>query len=136
MTYKNKIRQNYLINAPVSKVWLAFVDPTEIEKWGGSPAKMSDKPGEKFELWGGDVFGTNIEVVENKKLVQEWYGGNWTKSSKVVFIFENLGDKTKVILTHTNLPENEVENFDQGWKDYYLGAITTYLNGSSKSAIV
>jgi uncharacterized protein YndB with AHSA1/START domain len=31
------IVESYLINAPVSKVWQALVDPDLIEKWGGGP---------------------------------------------------------------------------------------------------
>ncbi|OGY29233.1 MAG: hypothetical protein A3F35_01590 [Candidatus Woykebacteria bacterium RIFCSPHIGHO2_12_FULL_45_10] len=121
------IQQTYIINAPLEKVWHAFVDPDEIESWGAGPAEMSEEVGTKFKLWGGDIHGTNTQVVKNKKLAQDWYGGDWTEPSKVVFEFEDLEDKTKVNLTHTHVPEKEISDFDSGWKDYYLGAMKTYL---------
>jgi len=121
------IHQTYTINTPVDKVWQAFVDPKEIESWGAGPAEMNEEVGTNFKLWGGDIYGTNTEVVKNKKLAQDWYGGDWLAPSKVVFEFVDLGGKTKVTLTHSSVPEKEIADFDSGWKDYYLGAIKTYL---------
>ena len=53
------IKQHYVIKAPVAKVWRSFVDPKVIDSWGGGPAKMDDKVGTKFSLWGGDIYGIN-----------------------------------------------------------------------------
>jgi len=49
------IKQTYRIQAPVSMVWQALVDPEVIERWGGGPVKMDDQVGTRFELWGGDI---------------------------------------------------------------------------------
>jgi activator of HSP90 ATPase len=69
------IKQTYKIKAPVKKVWEALVQPKDIAAWSGSPAKMNAKVGTKFSLWDGEIFGKNILVEPQKKLVQEWYGG-------------------------------------------------------------
>lgn len=124
------IKQKYIIKVPVKKVWKAFISPSEIEKWGGGPARMSDKEGSEFSLWDGDIHGTNTKVVENKILDQDWYGGNWDKPSKVKFEFSSDDKKTTVILTHTDLPEGEEDNFADGWKDYYMGPMKEYLERS------
>lgn len=122
-----QIKQVYKIKAPISKVWQALVNPIEINAWGGGPAKMDDKPGTEFSLWGGDIWGKNNLVLNENKLVQDWFGGNWDKPSLVTFELEENDGITKVTLTHENLPDNEVDNFDTGWKDYYMGAIQDYL---------
>ena len=54
------IRQIYLINSSLEEVWKALTDPKYIDAWGGGPAKMDEKVGTKFELWGGDIHGKNI----------------------------------------------------------------------------
>ncbi len=64
------IKQTYRIKASIQKVWRAFVDPKLIEQWGGGSAKMNDEVGFKFTLWGGDIHGTNTEVI---KLYQPYY---------------------------------------------------------------
>ena len=121
------IRQTYHIKAPAESVWQALVDPKIITKWGGGPATMSDKKGQKFELWGGDIHGTNTKVVNNKLLEQDWYSGNWEKPSQVIFkLIANKG-ATKLELIHKNVPEKDLKDIDQGWKDFYLGPIKELL---------
>lgn len=124
------IKQTYHINSPLEEVWKALTDPKYIEEWGGGPTKMNDKVGTKFEFWGGDIHGTNTEVITNQKLVQDWYGGNWPQPSKVTFILKELTDgETRIDLIHENLPDNEADDFADGWKRYYLGEIKKFLEG-------
>ncbi|OGY28529.1 MAG: hypothetical protein A3F33_03085 [Candidatus Woykebacteria bacterium RIFCSPHIGHO2_12_FULL_43_10] len=122
------INQTYVIKATPKEIWRALVDPDHIEVWSGGKAKMSDKQGVPFELWDGDIYGTNLEVVTNKKLVQEWYGGDWDKPSKVTFVLTALGpEQTQVALLHENVPDKEAHDIEDGWKRYYLGEIKKYL---------
>ena len=121
------IKQNYTISAAVEKVWKALVDPREIEKWGAGPAKMDDKAGSKFSIWGGDIHGTNATVIENKVLEQDWYGGDWDQPSKVRFELKQKGNKTGLELIHENIPDDEAKDIDDGWKQYYLGPMKEYL---------
>lgn len=114
------IKQTYEINASVDKVWDALVNPKTIDKWGGGPVKMSEKQGFKFELWGGDIYGRNKDVIKNKKLVQEWFSGKWEKPSIVTFLLNSSNNKTTVELIHTDIPDNEANDIRQGWKDYYM----------------
>lgn len=121
------IQKNYVIMAPVEFVWKAFVDPHEIDAWGGGPAVMDDNEGTAFSLWGGEIYGKNIEVVINKKLVQEWYGGDWPEASRVTFIFNSEGNRTQIDLLHENVPDAEAKIIDSSWDSDYLGQIKSYL---------
>lgn len=121
------IKQEYLINASVEKVWKALVDPKQIGEWGAGPARMNGKVGTKFTLWGGDVHGTNKKVVENKILEQDWFGGDWEEPSKVRFTLAKAGGKTKIELLHENIPDNETKDIDDGWRRYYLGPLKEFL---------
>jgi activator of HSP90 ATPase len=123
------IVQDYHINAPIEKVWEALVNAQEINNWGGGPAKMDDKEGTKFSLWGGDIYGTNIEVEVFKKLVQEWYGGKWKEPSIATFKLDKQGHSTELELVQENVPDNEYEDIDEGWKEYYLGPLKEYVEG-------
>ena len=121
------IKQEYIIDAALMKVWEAFVDPGVIKKWSGSAAVMDDREGTKFELWGGEIHGTNTKVMKNKTLEQDWYGGEWDEPSKVKFELSSEGDKTKIKLIHENVPDKEIDNIDDGWHRYYLGPMKVYL---------
>lgn len=121
------IQRRFVINAPLKKVWQALVDPNIIEDWCAGPAKMSDKEGFEFELWGGDIHGKNIKVVPQKELVQEWMAGEWDQPSKVTFTFFPKGDGTMVELLHEDIPDNEVDEIEDSWKSYYMGSLKEYV---------
>ena len=121
------IQQKYLIKASAAKVWEALTSEKIIELWGGGPVKMTDKVGANFSFWGGDIWGKNLEVVRDKKLVQEWYGGKWSKPSIVTFSLRKKGDLTEVDLIHKDVPKNEEADFADGWKRYYIGKVKKLL---------
>jgi len=121
------IKQEYQIGAPVERVWEALTEPKVIEKWGGGPAKMKAEAGFEFELWGGDIHGKNVEVVENKKLVQDWYSGDWPQPSRATFALTSKDGGTAVSLVHENVPDEEEKEIADGWNSYYLGQIKKLL---------
>ncbi len=117
------IEQTYEINASPEEVFEALVNADIIQDWSGDEAKMSSEVGAKFSLWGGQMFGTNLEVVKNKKLVQEWCYDQWEAPSKVTFTLKGKGKKTIVELVHEDVPEKSLNSITDGWNAYYLGAI-------------
>ncbi len=127
LVYMKPIHQSYHIKARIEKVWQALTVPKDIEAWGGGPAKMSAKVGSKFSLWGGDIWGENVEVVKNKRLVQEWMSGEWAKPSIVTFTLNKEKAGTQLVLHHTGVPKDELKDIDDGWRDYYLGPLKEYV---------
>lgn len=113
--------KTYTIHASVHDVWKALTDTKMIHKWGGGPAVMAPVAGTKFSLWGGDIHGVNTKVIPEKKLVQDWYSGDWKEPSEVTF---TLTGNTKVTLTHKNIPDEEFKDIKSGWDDYYMLPLT------------
>lgn len=123
------ISQTYHINAPVEKVWHALTNSKDIDSWGGGSAKMDDKVGTKFSLWDGSIWGKNIEVKENGKLVQEWFSENEIvdKPSIVTFVLSKEEKGTKLDLIHKDVPDGAVKDIDDGWKSYYLEPLKEFV---------
>lgn len=121
------ITKTYLINAPLSKVWDALVNPETIEEWGGGVAVMKDEEGFEFTLWDGDIFGKNLTVKPNDELTQEWYGGAWKEPSLVSFKLKDVNGQTELTLFQERVPDDEAKSIDEGWDLYYLGAIKNLL---------
>jgi activator of HSP90 ATPase len=126
-SYMKSLKQTYKINAPLEKVWKALIDPEEIDFWGGGPAEMDDLEGTEFKLWDGDIFGKNLEVKKNAKLVQEWSQDNWTEPSRVTFDLSEKMGKTLIELTQENIPDADVKEIEDGWKRYYLGPLKEFV---------
>lgn len=125
------IQQTYHIRGPVDAVWAALVLPKQIAVWSGARARMSARVGGRFSLWGGDVHGKNIAVVPKKKLVQEWFGGDWSAPSKVTFTLASEKGGTRLRLVQTGVPAAEVHAFADGWKLYYLGPLQAQVERQS-----
>jgi len=121
------IKQIYKIEASKTKVWNALVSPKEIKAWSGETAKMDAKVNAEFSLWGGSIWGKNIEVVPEKKLVQEWFGGEWEKPSIMEIVLSEKAGFTDIKLVHKNVPPEEIKDFAAGWNDYYFGPMKEYL---------
>ncbi len=117
------IQKTYEMNATPEEVFEALVNPDLIQTWSGDEAKMGAEVGSKFSLWGGQMFGSNLEVIKNKKLVQEWCYDQWTEPSKVTFTIKSDGKKTIVDLLHEDVPEKFVNSISDGWDSFYLGAM-------------
>ena len=78
-------------------------------------------------LCGGDICGVNIEVIPNKKLVQEWFFGENEKSSIVTLTLKKEGNATCLTLSHTEIPDEVEEEIIEGWKTCYLGSLKDML---------
>ena len=65
--------------------------------------------------------GINLELIENKRIVQAWRAKNWPKGvySIVSFKIEKEGAGTGLIFDHTGVPEKEVDHRAEGWKKMY-----------------
>jgi activator of HSP90 ATPase len=123
------IEQKYEMNATPERVFDALVNPDIIQIWSGDEAKMGPAVGDSFTLWGGQMFGKNLEVIKNKKLVQEWCYDQWDKPSKVTFTLKPKGKKTIVELLHEDVPDKSYKSIEEGWDSYYLGAMKEMFEG-------
>ncbi|MEP6828450.1 MAG: SRPBCC domain-containing protein [Aestuariivirga sp.] len=92
-------------------------------------AKISGKVGEAFSAHGGYISGIDLELVENKHIVQAWRAKNWPKGlySIADFKLEKDGTGIKLAIDHTGLPEKEVEHLADGGKKMYWEKLTEYF---------
>lgn len=121
-------KKSFKINAEPSDVYSALTNPFTIELWSGYPAKMSTKPGSEFSLWEGDITGKNLEFVENKKVVQEWFFGDRPERSVVTIIINPDRENSIITVEHSNIPDEDYAEIAEGWKEYYFDAISHFFN--------
>ena len=119
-------KKYYNIAAPPVDVWHALTNPVTIQLWTGEPAVMSTEPGSEFSLWDGSICGKNLSFDENKRIVQEWYFGDQSDASIVTIILHERGEGTSVELIHTNIPDEDYQDFVDGWNSTYFGALQEF----------
>jgi activator of HSP90 ATPase len=121
-------KKTFRINAEPSDVYSAITNPFTIELWSGYPAQMSTEPGSEFSLWEGDITGKNIEFIQDKKVVQEWYFGEQSEKSLVVISITPDRENSQVTVEHSNIPDEEFDGISEGWREYYFDAIVRFFN--------
>jgi activator of HSP90 ATPase len=121
-------KKTFKIKAEAADVYAALTNPYTIELWSGYPAEMSTEPGSEFSLWEGDISGKNLEFVQDKKVVQEWYFGDQPEKSVVTITIWPDRENSSVTVEHTNIPDEEFDDIAEGWREYYIDAISNFFN--------
>lgn len=117
----------YTIKASAEEVYNALVKPLAISIWTGAKTQMEEKAETEFSLFDGDITGKNLEFLPNQKIVQEWYFGEQEEQSLVTILLHAENLKTKIELTHKNIPEDAFEDMKNGWDEYYFGALKEFF---------
>jgi uncharacterized protein YndB with AHSA1/START domain len=120
--YKNY----YIIGAPPEEVYQALTNPATIQLWTGEKAEMSTEPGTEFALWDESIVGKNLEFVDGKKIVQQWYFGEQEPASIVTIILHSHKQGTSVELRHTNIPDEDYDEIVEGWNEVYFGSLAEF----------
>lgn len=121
-------KRSFKINAEPSDIYSAITNPFTIELWSGYPAQMSTDPGSEFSLWEGDITGKNLEFIKDKKVVQEWYFGDRTEKSIVTISISHDRENSIVTVEQSNIPDEEYNGIEEGWREYYFDAIKSFFN--------
>ena len=121
------LKKTIHVKVPREEVYNAITNPLTIELWSGYIAKMENTPGSEFSMFDGEITG-RIKSLDHTALVEQiWDFGEQEKESLVrIELFEESG-RTRIELSHSNIPDEAFENIEIGWKEYYLAALKSYL---------
>jgi uncharacterized protein YndB with AHSA1/START domain len=133
------VRLSVLIDAPRESVFRALTDPEIMNRWLSASATVDPRKGGtytygwKYKVRGRDVDGgpTRIlELVENEKLVTDWpdwRGNPDLPPTKVTWLLESVGGKTRVTLIHDGFQRAaDISDYGAGW-GYFLGKLREVL---------
>lgn len=108
------------------ELYNALTQKEMIQVFTGGEVKMKEaKKGEAFEMIGGNVQGSFIDLVPFTKIVQKWRLKSWPDGyfAHVEITIKQTNEDTKLNLKVKQVPEKEIENTKMGWKRYYFESI-------------
>lgn len=132
---KNKFTLTATFNTSAEKIYKAWLTTQGHTLMTGSPAKVDGTVNGDFTAWNGYIWGTFLELEENKRIVQAWRTGEFpedAKDSRVEVLLEETNGKTKVTLIHTDIPAGQAESYKTGWDDFYFKPMREYFGGSKQ----
>ena len=126
------IRQRVSFRCHPHLVYDALMDAKKHAQFTKAPATISRKVGGKFSVWDDYASGKNLELIEDRKIVQTWRAVDWTEGveSVVTFEFEKTKNGTKMKFVQTGVPEEHYESIKQGWIDFYWKPMKEMLDPS------
>ncbi len=94
-----------------------------------NPPEIGREAGGAFALFGGYIFGRQLELVSNERIVQAWRVGSWDPGIYSIARFELVeqGSGTKIVFDHTGFPKGDGEHLAQGWKMNYWEPMEKFL---------
>jgi activator of HSP90 ATPase len=124
------LKQTLTFNCTPKEFFNLMTNSSTHARLTGKPANLSKKVGAKFRAYGRHLEGVNIEVKDNKELIQAWRAADWPKGvySIVQFKITKSGNKTKVAFTHTGIPSKFHSKIKMGWKEHYWEPIKEYCS--------
>jgi uncharacterized protein YndB with AHSA1/START domain len=115
-----------MIDATPETIWPYLTEADKHIEWEGTVAEIDARPGGQYRVLVAGQFqgsGAYVEVVPMQKVVftfgWEQEGNPITPGSTTVEIsLHPEGDKTRVRLVHSGLPDDAVSDHGDGWQHY------------------
>ncbi|TQS36012.1 hypothetical protein Golomagni_03551 [Golovinomyces magnicellulatus] len=123
------VTSNDEFRAPASELYKTFTDPQRLAAFTRAPPKIFEgaKVGGKFELFGGNVCGEYLELLEPTKIVQSWRLDQWPKGHvsclEIGFDQNDVDNVTVMRVTWKGVPIGQEEVTRRNWNEYYVRSI-------------
>jgi activator of HSP90 ATPase len=130
------IHQEVDFKASPKRVYEALLDSKQFSEFSAqsgefsaASAKIDLTEGGAFTLFDGYVTGRNVELVQDRRIVQAWHDKDWPAGvySLVKFELKSQGSGSHLVFDHTGFPLNSRKHLAAGWKSHYWDPITKYL---------
>lgn len=112
-----------------AELYQTFTDPQRLSAFTRAPPNVFEgaKEGGKYELFGGNVAGEFVELVEPTKIVQLWRLKQWPTGhySKLEIVFDqnDLDSVTVMRVNWDGVPVGQEEVTKRNWGEYYVRSI-------------
>jgi len=123
------IRLEADFTAPPARVYALLTDEKQFSALSGAPAKIENREGGAFSLFGGAVIGRNLELVDAKRVVQAWRDADWAAGLYSVIAFELTATAkgTHLLFHQAGYPESDRASLVAGWTSHYWAPMKAYL---------
>lgn len=123
------IKQVFKVSAET--LYHAWLDSHTHTEMTGGDAICSTDINAKYTAWDEYIWGENVELLENKKIVQTWRTVEFDENDEdsiLTLEFNALGyDSCEFVLSHTNIPNGQTQ-YKEGWMDNYIEPMMDYFH--------
>jgi uncharacterized protein YndB with AHSA1/START domain len=124
------IKQVTLVEASPVEVYEMYVDPKKHAAFTGQGVTGTPRVGRKFTAGDGYITGRYLKLEKGRRILQEWTTTEWPEGyppSLLELTLKEKGKKTELTMVHSKVPEDQVEYYAQGWKEFYWKPMKRYF---------
>jgi len=128
------INQEVKFNANPARVYEALLDQRQFSAFTGAPAEILREAGGTFSCFGGMITARNIELVQDRRIVQAWRVKMWPEGiySLVSIELQPDGPGTRLSMTQDAFPDGMRPHLNGempqgGWHRQYWEPLQKYL---------
>jgi uncharacterized protein YndB with AHSA1/START domain len=131
------IVQKVIIPATPDEVYEAFMDPEKHSEFTNTMTTGSKEVGGEISASDGYISAKNIELKKGKRIVQEWTTTEWPEGyppSLLELDLKKVPHGTELTMTHSEVPDEQADDYAEGWMDYYWNPLVEYFKRSREGA--
>lgn len=125
-----KLKLSVLLPATPEQIFKAWLDSNAHGEFTGDTAKIDPRVGGKFTAWGGYIRGRTLELEPGKRILQAWRTTEFPEDapdSTLEILLEAEGKGSRITLIHTDIPDGQAKQYEQGWEEYYFTPMKEYF---------
>ena len=126
----DSIKLSITLPAEPKTLYNAWLSSRKHSEFTNSKATIEKKVGSSFTAHDGYITGTNELLHMNKRIVQKWRTTDFDEAAEDSLVevqFEKVEKGTKVIIAHSNLPDETGKSYRKGWRDHYFKPMKEYF---------
>lgn len=123
------VQHQIFFSASPKEIYEAWLSSEKHTAMTGGEARCSDKVGGSFTAWDGYISGKNMELLENRRILQSWRTSEFLvtdEDSILEILLEPTTKGTKFKLNHTKIPQGQNQYY-QGWIENYFVPMKDYF---------
>jgi uncharacterized protein YndB with AHSA1/START domain len=128
---KEALRVTSTIPVAPTTLYFAWIDSAHHSSMTGQTAKIDPVVGAKYSACDGYVTGKLVILDLGRRIVESWRTTDFPRDaadSRVEVHFETLGQSTRILILHTEIPEGQSEKYKALWNERYIGPMRSYFS--------
>ncbi|MHA2163467.1 MAG: SRPBCC domain-containing protein [Candidatus Thorarchaeota archaeon] len=125
-----KLRTSSIIPGRPEDIYEAWLDSEKHGAMTGSKAEVEPGIDGKFTAWDGYIEGSTIEMEPGRRILQKWRTSNFPDGSPdsiLEIVLEDVRKGTRVVLVHTEIPDGQAAEYEEGWREFYFEPMKRYF---------
>jgi uncharacterized protein YndB with AHSA1/START domain len=131
------IQVSAVIPASPERIYAAWLDGATHGAMTGGAAEVDPRVGGRHSAWDGYISGETRELEHGRRIVQSWRSTTFpvdSADSQIVVMLIPEGDHTRVTIDHTEIPEGQGTQYQDGWHEHYFAPMTAYFHAKATAA--